>query len=86
MVRTPVSPGGGAPEMSVSAPSELIVVPLSDALDDTSLVNDRHLQQTAAALLTNEGTRASLDGSAALAAPEMRGATVVVPITGRAAG
>ncbi|MDW3217295.1 MAG: PLP-dependent lyase/thiolase [Acidimicrobiales bacterium] len=91
LVRTPVTPGAGAPEMSVSAPSELIVVPLSDALDDTALVNDRHLEQAAVALLAHEGIRASLDGSAALAAaalaaPDMRGARIVVPVTGRAAG
>lgn len=91
LVPAPVSPGMSAPEMSVSAPAEPIVVPLSDALDDTSMVNDRHLEQAATALLGYEGIRASLDGSAALAAaalaaPEMRGATVVVPVTGRAAG
>lgn len=90
LVRTPVGPGV-ASEMSVSAPAELIVVPLSDALDDTSLVTDRHLQQASSALLTHEGIRASLDGSAALAAaalaaPDIRGATVVVPVTGRALG
>ncbi|MEM7141109.1 MAG: pyridoxal-phosphate dependent enzyme [Actinomycetota bacterium] len=91
LVSTPVAPGSSAPGMAVSAPSELIVVPLSDALDDTALVADHHLEQAAAALLSYEGIRASLDGSAALAAaalaaPQMRGATVVVPVTGRAAG
>lgn len=90
LVRAPVVPGA-APEMSVSAPSELIVGSLSDALDDTALVNDHHLGQAAAALLAHEGIRASMDGAAALAAaalsaPEMRGARVVVPVTGRAAG
>jgi len=89
LVRSPVEPGG-APEMSVSAPAELIVVPLSDALDDTALVNDRHLEQASAALLRHEGIRASMDGSAALAAaalaaPEMSGAVIVVPVTGRVA-
>jgi threonine dehydratase len=77
--------------MSVSAPAELIVIPLSDALDDTSLVNDRHLEQASAALLRHEGIRSSTDGAAALAAaalaaPDMAGATVVVPITGRIVG
>lgn len=91
LVATPVSPGVAAPEMLVSGPSEAIVVPLSGALDDTTLVSDRHLQQAAAALLKYEGIRASLDGSAALAAaalaaPEIPGATVVVPVTGRVAG
>ena len=90
LVRTPVAPGM-ASELSVSAPAELIVVPLSNALDDTSLVTDRHLEQAAAALLNHEGIRASHDGSAglaaaALAAPDIRGATVVVPVTGRAVG
>ena len=90
LVRSPVAPGA-ASEMSVSAPAELVVVPLSDSLDDTALVNDRHLEQAAAALLRHEGIRASMDGAAslaaaALAAPEMRNATVVVPVTGRVVG
>jgi threonine dehydratase len=90
LVPAPVGPGT-APEMSVSAPSALVVVSLADSLDDTALVNDRHLQQAAAALLRHEGIRASMDGAAALAAaalaaPEMSGARVVVPVTGRIAG
>jgi len=90
LVRTPVAPGA-ASEMAVSAPAEPVVVPLSDALDDTAFVNDRHLEQAAAALLAHEGLRASTDGAAALAAaalaaPDMRGACVVVPVTGRAIG
>jgi threonine dehydratase len=90
LIRTPVAPGS-APEMSVSAPAEPIVVSLSDALDDTALVNDRHLQQAGDALLRHEGIRASMDGAAALAAaalaaPDMQGASVVVPVTGRFTG
>lgn len=90
LVRSPVAPGA-APEMSVSAPAELVVVPLSDSLDDTALVNDRHLEQAAAALLRHEGIRASMDGAAslaaaALAAPDMRDAKVIVPVTGRVVG
>lgn len=90
VVASPVAPGA-APEMAVSAPAEFVVAPLSDSLDDTTLVNDRHLEQAAAALLRHEGIRASMDGAgalaaAALAAPDMRGASVVVPVTGRAVG
>lgn len=90
LIPSPVGPGA-APEMSVSAPSELVVAPLSDSLDDTAFVNDRHLEQAAAALLRHEGIRASMDGAAslaaaALAAPEMHGARVVVPVTGRVVG
>lgn len=83
--------GSATPEMGVSAPAPELVAALGAAIDDTSLVSDRHLQQAATALLVNEGLRASLDGAAALAAaalaaPSMRGATVVVPVTGRAVG
>jgi len=78
-------------EMPVSASADPPVISLTDALDDTALVNDRHLEQASAALLRHEGIRASMDGSAALAAaalaaPDMRGAVVVVPVTGRAVG
>lgn len=84
---TPVRPGV-APEMSVSAPADRLVGPLADALDDTALVSDKHLEQASAALLRTEGVRASMDGAAslaaaALAAPQMQGATVVVLVTGR---
>lgn len=90
VVPAPVAPGP-APEMSVSAPAERVVAALNSALDDTALVNDRHLAQAAAALLRYEGIRASTDGAAslaaaALAAPEMQGAAVLVPVTGRLAG
>ena len=90
LVPSPVGPGV-APEMSVSAPAELVVVPLFYSLDDTALVNDRHLEQASAALLRHEGIRASMDGAAslaaaALAAPDMSGAVVVVPVTGRMVG
>lgn len=79
------------PETAVSARCEAVFVPLADCLDDTVLLNDRHLEQAAAALLRYEGIRASMDGAAAfaaaaLAAPEMRGARVVVPVTGRVSG
>lgn len=90
LVHAPVAPGG-APEMAISAPSELLISSLADALDDTSLVSDRHLAQAAGALLEHEGIRASMDGAAALAAaalaaPGIQGARVVVPVTGRATG
>ena len=80
-----------ASETPDSPPVESIVVSLSDALDDTALVNERHLEQAVEALLVHEGIRASMEGgaalaAAALAAPEMRGARVVVPVTGRATG
>ena len=83
--------GSLTPEMGVPAPAKEIAGVLGAAIDDTRLVSDRHLQQAAAALLTNEGLRASLDGAAALAAvalaaPTMGGATVIVPVTGRAVG
>jgi threonine dehydratase len=87
LVAAPITPGL-APELSVAAPAERTVVPLSEALDDTALVDDRHLSQAAAALLDHEGIRASNDGAAALAAAALAasgipGATVVVPVTGR---
>jgi threonine dehydratase len=90
VVPSPVAPGA-APEMSVSAPSETAVIALSDSLDDTALVNDRHLGQASAALLKYEGIRAAMDGAAALAAaalaaPGMPGVRVIVPVTGRIAG
>lgn len=75
----------------VGVGAERAVNALSDSLDDTELVSDRHLAQAAAALMAHEGIRASMDGGAALAAaaraaPDMPGARVVVPVTGRVVG
>ncbi len=83
--------GTATPEMGLSAPAEELVAALGEGLDDTALVTDRQLDQAAAARLAQEGIRASLDGAAglaaaAMAAPTMRGATVVVPVTGRSLG
>ncbi len=80
-----------ARELAVRVPSEMIVAPLAYALDDTALVSERHMQQAAAALAAHEGLRVSCDGAAALAAaavaaPSMRGATVVVAVTSRTIG
>ncbi|MEQ8839974.1 MAG: PLP-dependent lyase/thiolase [Acidimicrobiales bacterium] len=90
LMPSPVVPGA-ASEMSVSAPAAPFVVSLSDALDDTTLVSDRHLEQAGAALLRYEGIRVSTDGAAslaaaALAAPAIPGASVVVLVTGRLVG
>ena len=91
-VETPLLPGRAMPATASDLPSpELSVFALADLLDDTATVLSRHLDQAAAALLTHEGIRASAEGSAALAgaalaAPDMQGARVVVPVTGRRAG
>jgi threonine dehydratase len=83
--------GAPATAQAVRVPSERIVAPLIEALDDTALVSERHMQQAAAVLATHEGLRVSCDGAAALAAaavaaPSMRGASVVVAVTSRAVG
>lgn len=90
VVTTP-SVSTAASELAVRVPSEPIVVPLGSALDDTALVSDRHMEQAAAALASHEGIRVSLSGAAALAAvavaaPSLRGSTVVVAVTSRAIG
>lgn len=67
LVPSPVV-GTTKPEMGVPTPAEARAVALADALDDTALVTDPHLEQAAAALLAQEGIRASFDGAAGLAA------------------
>lgn len=82
---------GVRPELGAPAPAEVLAEPLASVMDDTVAVSERNLVQAAAVLHTHEGLRVSLDGAAALAAaalaaPSMRGATLVAPVTGRLVG
>jgi threonine dehydratase len=80
-----------ATALAIRVPVDEIVLPLSDALDDTATVTDDQLMQAQRALAYHEGLRVSASGAAALAAaavaaPTMQGATVVVPVTSRSIG
>ena len=77
--------------LAIRVPIDEIVQPLADAMDDTATVTDDQLNQAVGALACHEGLRVSPSGAAALAAaavaaPTMQGATVVVPVTSRAVG
>lgn len=80
-----------ATALAIRVPIDEIVVPLSDALDDTATVTDDQLTRATRALAYHEGLRVSASGAAALAAaavaaPTMQGASVVVPVTSRTIG
>ena len=77
--------------LAIRVPIDEIVQPLSDAMDDTATVTDDQMNQAVRALAYHEGLRVTPSGAAALAAaaveaPTMPGATVVVPVTSRALG
>ncbi|MFQ5558320.1 MAG: PLP-dependent lyase/thiolase [Acidimicrobiales bacterium] len=80
-----------ASALAIRLPIEELVVPLSDALDDTATVTDEQLAEAVLALADHEGLRVSASGAAALAAAvsaasSLRGRCVVVPVTSRSIG
>jgi threonine dehydratase len=80
-----------ASALAIRVPIEELVQPLSDAVDDTATVTDDQINQAIRALAYHEGLRVAPSGAAALAAaaiaaPSMQGATVVVPVTSRTVG